>query len=128
MIVPSESGGLRKQLIACIEKLPDAKAVPEGDHLSLEVRRKRFGWLLYDHHDDGRIALHCKASPGQNEKLSGTFPERFHIPKHNGHHGWVGLWLDLEEVDWTEVERLLADAYCLAAPKKLVAELEKGSS
>lgn len=32
--------------------------------------------------------------------------------------------LDVDAVDWTEVENLLKDAYRMTAPKRLVAKLE----
>jgi hypothetical protein len=34
------------------------------------------------------------------------------------------LWLDTPQIDWTEVEAVLVGAYRLAAPGKLVAELD----
>jgi hypothetical protein len=34
------------------------------------------------------------------------------------------LWLDTPQIDWTEVEAILVGAYRLAAPKKLIAELD----
>lgn len=49
--------------------------------------------------------------------------ERFHVPKYVGHHGWVGLWLDLPDIDWSEIGDLLADAYRMTAPKTLVARI-----
>jgi predicted DNA-binding protein (MmcQ/YjbR family) len=39
------------------------------------------------------------------------------------HHGWVGLRLDVGEVDRDEVEDLVVQSYRLVAPKKLVALL-----
>jgi hypothetical protein len=55
--------------------------------------------------------------------LARQVPGRFHIPKHVGHLGWIGLWLDTTQVDWTEVETILVDAYRLTASKTLIAEL-----
>jgi hypothetical protein len=43
-----------------------------------------------------------------------------------GPRGWVALRLDLGEIDWEEVGELVADAYCLTAPKRLAASV--GSS
>jgi hypothetical protein len=41
----------RKRVITIIESLPGATATPTGErHLSLEVRGKRFGWFLENHH------------------------------------------------------------------------------
>jgi hypothetical protein len=110
----------RKRVIALVQALPEARAVPAGDrHLSLEVRGKRFGWFLDDHHGDGRLALNLKAARGVNQTLPGNAPERFHVPKYIGGHGWLGVWLDSPTPNWSEIEKLITDAYYLTAPKQL---------
>lgn len=81
----------------------------------------RFGYYLDDHHGDGRVALNCKAAPGINRELAESNPDRFHIPAYLGPKGWLGLWLDLPDIDWDQIEALITDAYCLAAPRKLAA-------
>ena len=44
----------RRRVISLVESLPEASAVVAGEtHLSLEVRGKRFGYFLDDHHGDG---------------------------------------------------------------------------
>jgi hypothetical protein len=112
----------RARFVKLVTALPEATAT--GDqHLSLEVRGKRFGYYLDDHHGDGRIALNCKAEPGVNRALAESDPARFHIPAYVGPKGWVGLWLDLPGIDWDEVDELLRDAYRLTAPKRLLSEL-----
>src|SRR4029453_9431437 len=110
----------RKRVIALVQALPEARVVPAGDrHLSLEVRGKRFGWFLDDHQGDGRLALNLKAARGVNQALAGNAPERFHVPKYIGHHGWLGVWLDFPRPDWKGIEKLITDAYHLVAPKQL---------
>jgi hypothetical protein len=91
--------------------------------LSLEVRGKRFGWYLNDHHGDGRIAINCKAPPGGNRILVDSDPEIFHAPLFVAHLGWVGIWLD-GKPDWRVVQEVLETAYRLTAAKKLVALLD----
>ena len=114
----------RKRFLELIASLPEATATPCGDqHLSLEVRGKRFGYFLENHHGDGRLALNCKAASGVSHTLVAKAPARFHIPKHLGHHGWLGLWLDLPDIDWTETHEVITDAYRLVAPKRLCAAL-----
>jgi hypothetical protein len=112
------------RVVAIVESLPGAGAVSAGNHLSLEVRHKRFGWLLNDHHGDGRLAINCKAPQDVAQQLANHAPDRFHIPNHVGHLGWVGLWLDTPQIDWIEVKAVLVGAYRLAAPRKLIAELD----
>jgi hypothetical protein len=114
----------RARVIAIVEGLPEASVVAAGNHLSLEVRQKRFGWYLDDHHGDGRLAINCKAPRGVAEHLANHAPDRFHIPKYVSHLGWVGLWLDTPQVDWAEVEAILVGAYRLSALRKLIAELD----
>ena len=117
----------KTRLIALVKSLPEACAVGER-HLSLEVRGRRFGWLLEDHHGDGRLALNLKAELGLSQRLVISDPRRFHIPAYLGHRGWVGVWLDVPSVDWVGVHRLLADAYVLTAPRRLLATLDSPTS
>ena len=50
---PLTAAQIRKQVIALVEALPEAEVKESGgQHLSLEVRGKRFGWYLHDHHGD----------------------------------------------------------------------------
>jgi hypothetical protein len=109
----------RSRVIRIVEGLPEAAAIAHKTHLSLEVRKKRFGYLLVDHHGDGRIALNCKASPDVHDALQQLAPRQFHIPKYVGSKGWVGLWLDDRALDWSAVELALREAYALVAPKRL---------
>jgi hypothetical protein len=116
---------VRRRVIRLVESLPEATAAPcEGGHLSLEVRGKRFGYFLVNHHGDGRLALNLKAALGVSRKLAAESSDRFHIPKYVERHGWVGLWLDVPRIDWPEVARVIQDAYRLTAPKSLAREVE----
>jgi hypothetical protein len=110
----------RKQLLALVTSLPEATAASASErHLSLEVRGKRFGWFLENHHGDGRLALNLRAGNGVSGDLVAKAPGRFHIPKYIGHHGWIGVWLDIPDPDWNEISKLIEDAYLLTAPKRL---------
>jgi hypothetical protein len=123
-ITPKVAAERRARIVEIVESLPEAAAVVSAcNHLSLEVRQKRFGWYLDDHHGDGRLAINCKAPRGVSQQLVEHAPDRFHIPTYAGHLGWVGLWLDTPQIDWTEVEAILVGAYRLTAPRKLIAEL-----
>jgi hypothetical protein len=112
----------RARLVRLVESLPEG-SVSGDQHLSLFVKGKRYGYYLDDHHGDGRIALNCKAESGVNQELAASEPDRFHIPAYVGPKGWLGLWLDLPEIDWDEIEELILDAYCMTAPKKLAAQI-----
>jgi predicted DNA-binding protein (MmcQ/YjbR family) len=108
----------RARVVRIVEQLPEAEAIASGTHLSLEVRKKRFGYFLDDHHGDGRLALHCKSSPDVSEALLELAPEQVHTPKYLGNKGWIGLWLD-GTVHWEAVEIAIREAYALVAPKLL---------
>jgi hypothetical protein len=47
----------RARIALIVESFPEADTVAAGNHLSLEVRQKRFGWYLDNHHADGRLAI-----------------------------------------------------------------------
>jgi hypothetical protein len=109
----------RARIVKIVESLPAGEAKAVGRHLSLEVRNKRFGWFMVDHHGDGRVALNCKGSSEMHDTLRQLAPEHVHIPKYVGNKGWIGLWLDLPKLDWAAVEVALVEAYRRTAPKKL---------
>jgi hypothetical protein len=111
----------RKRIVKIVKRLPEAEAKPAGRHMILEVRAKRFGWFLVDHHGDGRVAINCKGSAEMHDILKQLAPAHFHVPKY-GNKAWVGLWLDGPKLDWHAVELALRAAYEKTAPKKLLAD------
>jgi hypothetical protein len=116
-------GSARERVVAIVRALPEGAVVPHDEHLSLEVRKKRFGWFLEDHHDDGRLALHCRATAALRTELEASAPSMLHVPKYTGHRGWIGLWLDVPGVAWSAVERVLTEAWRATAPKALAKQL-----
>lgn len=63
----SRTASRLKRLEHLCESLPDAVSSPlgrRGEHRSFLVRKKIFGYYLFDHHGDGRVALWCKAGRG----------------------------------------------------------------
>jgi hypothetical protein len=124
--MPSEvrRAAVRSRVRDLCAALPEV-TVEDGQHIGFAVRGKRFGWLLDDHHGDGRLAFTCKAPPGQNAALARRAPARFFLPSYTASRGWVGLLLDAGAVDWDELERLAVEAYLLAAPKRLGASVRE---
>jgi hypothetical protein len=112
----------RARLVELCSNLPEVD-VRDGQHIAFTVRGRTFAYYLDDHHGDGLRALNCKVPLGLNADLVELNPARYFIPSYVGPKGWLGLRLDLDEIDWTEIEQLVTDSYRLIAPKRLVARL-----
>lgn len=106
---------------------PEATREYKGDHAGFLVRNKTFAYYLDNHHGDGTVAVCCKVLPGDNELLVGSHPARFYLPAYIGAKAWVGLRLDIGEVDWDEVSELALHSYLRTAPKRLASALGASS-
>ncbi len=60
---------------------------------TFRVRDKLFCHFRDNHHGDGRIAIWCKAAPGDQELLVESRPKLFFLPPYVGPSGWVGMVL-----------------------------------
>ena len=115
---------LRARVSDIVAGFPEARATPTmGVHLRLEVRGKRFGWFMEDHHGDGRIVIELKALPGVASGRAST-EGVYYIPSYGGSRGWIGIALDRGPVDWDEAESLLREAYAMTAPASLRGKLD----
>jgi predicted DNA-binding protein (MmcQ/YjbR family) len=76
-----------------------------------------------NHHGDGRSSVWCKATPTNQQLMIATDPDRYFKPPYVGPSGWIGVYLD-NRPDWEEVRGVLEDGYRLAAPKRLIAQLD----
>ena len=74
---PPDGERQRKRIVKIVSSLPEAEARPAGRHMSLEVRTRRFGWFLVDHHGDGRVAINCKGSAEMHDILKQLAPAHF---------------------------------------------------
>jgi predicted DNA-binding protein (MmcQ/YjbR family) len=66
----------------------------------------------------------CKAPAGVQDILVNSNPKRFFVPPYVSHHGWVGVWLDIE-LDWDEIADLVEESYRMTASKRLKAQLDQ---
>jgi predicted DNA-binding protein (MmcQ/YjbR family) len=107
--------------------LPEAERELHGRHAQFRVRGRTFAYFLDDHHGDGRVGLNAKAPEGAAEALIEAEPGRFHRPAYLGHRGWIGLHLDVGEIDWDEVADVVTESYVLVAPKRLARQVEAAS-
>ena len=89
------------------------------------VRDKKTFVMFADRHHDDRVGCWCAAPEGAQEALIEEDPERFFRPAYVGHRGWVGVYLDVEGIDWGQVQEIVEDAYRQVAPKSLVALLDQ---
>ena len=88
------------------------------------VRGKRVFVMMSDHHHDDRVGFWAPAPPGDQKALVSSDPQRFFVPKYVGGKGWIGVYLDVPNVDWEQIAEIVEDAYRTVAPRKLVAELD----
>lgn len=118
---------LRDQVLSLFEALPEVDIEVGGErdeHSGASVRKKRFARYLDDHHGDGVVALTCKAPEGVNSAMVNEDPVRYFIPSYTGSKGWIGMRLDVDDVDWDRVELSIGGAYRMTAPKSLTRELD----
>jgi hypothetical protein len=82
--------------------------------------RTMFVMAAQAHHDD-RTAIWAAAPEGVQTALVGVEPQRYFRPPYVGHQGWIGVYLDIDDINWPQVEELVEDAWRCVAPKRLVA-------
>lgn len=117
---PSEDPRLVRFSEICLA-FPEATRESYGQHATFRVRKKAFAYYLDDHHGDGIVGVCFKVGLGENKDLVELDPSRFYIPAYIGPSGWVGLRLDVGEIDWDEVADFALGSYRHYAPKKLAA-------
>lgn len=89
------------------------------------VRDKKMFVMFADRHHDDRLAFWCAAPAGSQEAVVAADPDHFFRPPYVGHRGWIGAYLDVDEVDWDQLAEVIEDAYRQIAPKTLIAKLDQ---
>lgn len=118
----AERDRVRDRLRELATALPDVHTEDAHGHTGIFLRRKRFAWLVVDHHGDGRLALWIKAPPGEQEALVSMDHDRYFVPAYLGPRGWVGVNLDeASGPDWGEVAALLDQAWRMVATRSAIA-------
>jgi len=121
----TQSTPRRERLIAVCRELPEVTYEVVGDdHIAFRIRKKIFGYYLFDHHGDGIIAFCCKSTLNEQRRLVREDSESFFVPAYLGSKGWVAIRLDLDQVDWETVSELARQAYQATAPRKLASLVE----
>ncbi len=75
--------------------LPEATEQNEGS-VGKPVFKVRDKIFAMQHPMDGRPSLWCKSTLGFQDMLVRSEPERYFVPPYVGHHGWIGIWLDVD--------------------------------
>ena len=113
------------QVRSILMGLPEVTERPSHSAPTWFVRDKKTICNFWDnHHDDGIVGLWCEAPSGVQQELVEMEPERFYRPAYVGHRGWLGVRLDVDDLDWDEISQILVDAYRCVAPKTLVRQLD----
>ena len=105
-----------QRLRPVIEALPDAEERLSHGSPTYFTKPGRAGRTFASLHDErewfeGRLCLWFAAPEGMQQGLVEGDPERYFVPPYVGHRGWIGLRLDLPDVDWENVAATVEDAY-----------------
>lgn len=111
------------RLRAICADLPDAREEPAWAGVRWRVRTKTFAHLLSIDGDGTprRLVLSFRADGEDLEMLSHAGPPFFVL-------GWgrdaLGMTID-DATDWDEVRELVTDSFCVMAPKRLAARVDR---
>lgn len=120
----AEAAALERLRGICLA-MPEATERPSHGTPTWFVRGKQvFVTYHSGHYSDGRYGFWCAAPEGAQAVLVDNEPELFYRPPYVGGRGWIGVYLDVDEVDWQRVAELVEDSYRIVAPKFLVARLD----
>jgi phosphoribosylglycinamide formyltransferase-1 len=99
---------------------PETTCELSGSHATFKVRKKVFAYFLDNHHGDGKVAVCCKTSLGENYDLAKADPVKFYLPAYIGSRGWIAIRLDVGRINWKEIDSFVRASYRAVAPKKLL--------
>ncbi|GAA3124668.1 MmcQ/YjbR family DNA-binding protein [Nonomuraea sp. NPDC049421] len=105
------------EFLELLDELPEVRTNHAGEWIGLKVRGKGFGYLW-----EATETVGLKATIEEQIALVNERPEVFEVQFTAGRFGWVVVHLD--KIDADELLELVAEAWCLTAPKQLVADFE----
>jgi len=118
---------MTKRIIEAVQELclglPEAEEINSHGHPGFRVRQKLFAYYCVNHHGDGRVALWLNSPPGIQHANVSLNPGCFFVPPYFGPAGWLGVELN-KGMDWSEISRLVYEAYVHKAPKRLASGLD----
>jgi len=98
--------------------LPGAAEKEAWGECTFRVGGRMFAMTDCNHHGDGHVAVWCNAPLGFQKILVESSPRKFFVPPYVGHKGWVGVRLDLADVEWGEVADVVEESYRMTLPKQ----------
>lgn len=84
------------------------------------VRGKLYVSFVDQHHDDGRLAVWCKATFEEQRRLVAESATRFFVPPYVGVKGWVGVRLDQPDTDWVGLAMIAEEGWRSVAPARVL--------
>ncbi|NRQ32539.1 MmcQ/YjbR family DNA-binding protein [Nonomuraea sp. NN258] len=105
------------EFMKLLDQLPEVRLSHGGSWVGLKVRGKGFGYLWEETETVG-----LKATIEEQIALVAERPDVFEVQFTAGRYGWVVVHLD--KIDADELFELTAEAWCLTAPKTMVAAFE----
>ncbi|MDP9866406.1 MULTISPECIES: MmcQ/YjbR family DNA-binding protein [Streptosporangium] len=105
------------EFLEMLDRLPEVTRSDGGNWVSLKVRGKGFGYLWEETETVG-----LKATIEEQLALVAERPEVFEVQFTMGRFGWVVV--HLAKIDAEELFELVTEAWCLTAPKQMVAAHE----
>jgi predicted DNA-binding protein (MmcQ/YjbR family) len=113
----------RERLLAFSLSLPEAyEDHPWGESVA-KVRGKVFVFFGADRSQTPRMTAKLDESHGHAMSIDGAEPTGYGL----GKSGWVTVPLDAEDVDVEILSDWIEESYRIIAPKRLVAELDRGT-
>ncbi len=88
------------------------------------IKGKKFAYVSQNHHGDGQTALLVKISGAEEQAMRIEQDDALYFrPPYFG-DGWLGIRLDLGDVDWEAINDALTRSWQAIAPRKLVALID----
>lgn len=107
----------KRRIQLFVERLPGVRTIEVNRaNMKCEIATKGFAhWL----EDNGHIELVIKIPQEIQQSLLEQFPDKYHEPSVKTWRKWLGIRLEVNELDWEDIEARLVEAYRATAPKSL---------
>ncbi|MGW0808410.1 MmcQ/YjbR family DNA-binding protein [Nonomuraea sp. NPDC002799] len=106
-----------EEFLELLDELPGVRMSQGGEWIGVKVGDKGFAYLW-----EATETVGLKATIEEQLALVAERPEVFEVQFTAGRFGWVVVHLD--KIDADELFELVAEAWCLTAPKQMVADFE----